>query len=271
MRPYTLVILLLAALAGCKPQEGGGSHTLAIIGAVLLDGTGGPPLSDSVVIVAGGRIQSAGPRGSIPIPAEADKIDGSSKFLVPAPVDVWNRPAPPAVSDAQLEAARESHAPAVAAASTQAEAEALVRRGATVFVGMIGDTESLDAEFVARLRDLRVVFAPALASSGARAALDVARHNTASLFRAGVPIAVASRGGDLYRELDELSAAGIPALDVIVAATRNGAMALHQLDRRGTIQAGKPADLMLLSKNPGEDTRNLRGGRVMLAGEWVQY
>src|SRR6266481_2722844 len=177
MRPYVFVILLLAALAGCKPQEGGGgSHTLAIIGAVLLDGTGGPPLSDSVVIVAGGRIQSAGRRGSIPIPAEADKIDGSSKFLVPAPVDVWNRPAPPAVSDAQLEAARESHAPAIAAASTQAETEDLVRRGATAFVGMIGDTEALDPEFVSRLRDLRVVFAPALASYGAGAALDVARH-----------------------------------------------------------------------------------------------
>ena len=90
------------------------------------------------------------------------------------------------------------------------------------------------------------------------------------LFRAGVPIAVASHGGDLYREMDALAAAGIPALDVLVAATRNGAIALHQLDQRGTIQAGKSADLIVLPKNPGEDTRNLRGGRVMQSGEWVR-
>ena len=58
------------------------------------------------------------------------------------------------------------------------------------------------------------------------------------------------------REAEQLAAAGIPPLDVIVAATRNGAAALHDRDA-GTIQAGKRANLLLLSANPGEDIRNL--------------
>jgi imidazolonepropionase-like amidohydrolase len=272
MRGRFALLLLLAIFCGCSSRdnsrEATSGHTLAIIGAVLLDGTGAPPLSDSVVIIAGGRIQAAGRRGSIPIPADADKIDGSGRYVVPAPVDVWDRAMPPALSTAQLEAAREAHAPAIAAVSTAAEAEKLVRGGATVLVGMIHDTGSLDPEFVRSLRDLRVIFAPALASSGG--AGENAKRNTERLFRAGVPIAVASASGDIYREMDALSAAGIPAIDVIVAATRNGAMALHQLEERGTIEAGKRADLLVLSKNPGEDISNLRGGREMRAGQWVR-
>ena len=63
----------------------------AIIGAVLIDGQAGPPVSNSVVVVAGDRIRAAGAASTVPIPAEADKIDGSGKFLVPRPVDVYPR------------------------------------------------------------------------------------------------------------------------------------------------------------------------------------
>ena len=262
------IALPLLALCACASREGGG-HTQAIVGAVLWDGAGGPPLSDSVVIVADGRIRAAGAHGSIAIPAEADKIDGSGKYMVPEPVDVWNGAASPAVTETQLESARESHTAAIAAATTPAETEALVNRGATAFVGMFRGPQEIDPEFLARMRNLRIVFAPALSSAGAD--LETVKQNTLRMFRVGIPIAAASRGNDLYREADLLSEAGIPAGDVIVCLTQNGAMALHELDQRGTIQAGKRADLLLLSANPGEDTRNLRrvAGR-MRAGEWIK-
>ena len=85
-----LVFCLLAALTGCKPNEV--SKTKAIIGAVLIDGNGGPPITDSVVVVAGSRIRSAGLRANVPIPADSDKINGSGKFLVPGLIDLYSRP-----------------------------------------------------------------------------------------------------------------------------------------------------------------------------------
>jgi imidazolonepropionase-like amidohydrolase len=63
----------------------------------------------------------------------------------------------------------------------------------------------------------------------------------------------------------------MPPLDVIVAATRNSAAALQELAQTGTIEAGKRADLLLLSANPGEDIRNLRKIALrMSAGVWVK-
>jgi imidazolonepropionase-like amidohydrolase len=64
----------------------------AIIGAVLIDGNGGPPITDSVVVISGSRIRSAGLRANVPIPAEADKINGSGKFLVPGLIDLHIHP-----------------------------------------------------------------------------------------------------------------------------------------------------------------------------------
>jgi len=299
--PFRAVLaLLLLSLCACKPPEG--SHPKAIIGALLIDGAGGPPLSNSVVVVSDDRIRAAGARSNVEIPAEADKIDGSAKFVVPLLVDICDSAAPPglihpanpeearaqvaelaarkvgaihfgqtdrATVEAALEAARAAGIPVTGHVSTQAGARLLVDNGASSLVGMIRDTEELDAAFVARLRDLRIVIAPALANAGS--SLEVARRNTRRLFQAGVPLAVASEGGDPIHEAELLVEAGVPPLDAIVAATHNGAMALGQLEQRGTIEAGKRADLLLLSANPGEDIRNLR--RVvlrMVAGEWVR-
>jgi imidazolonepropionase-like amidohydrolase len=290
-RPDTISItLLLFCLCACKPQEA--ARPKAIVGAILLDGQGGPPMSDSVVVVAGGRIESAGPRSSVTIPQGADTVDGSSRYLVPAPIDVCRQATPPGmiraltpedarsqvadaiarrhkvlhaaslaplVAQAAMEAARAASVPVIAHISTEAEAETMLAAGASGFVGMIRDRE-VDPSFTARLRDLRIFFAPALGSSVQ--GLDVAQRNTLRLFQAGVPIAVASLGGNYMHEAELLAAAGIPPLDVLVAATRNSAAAMGVLADRGTIEPGKLADLLLLSANPGEDIRNLQ--RVFL-------
>jgi len=60
-------------------------------------------------------------------------------------------------------------------------------------------------------------------------------------------------------------------MDAIVAATRNGALALRKGDEIGTVEPGRLADFMLVSANPLEDVRNLRKiDRLMLNGEWVE-
>src|SRR5437868_15466218 len=93
MTPRFALICLSISLCGCAPTPE--SHSKAFLGAVLIDGTGGPPLSNSIVLTAADRIRAAGPRSSIPIPSEADKIDGSGKCIVPTPVDACDRADPP--------------------------------------------------------------------------------------------------------------------------------------------------------------------------------
>jgi imidazolonepropionase-like amidohydrolase len=300
----TGLLVLFLALTACKPPED--SHAKAIIGAVLIDGSGGPPLSNSVVVVVEGRIRDAGRQGEVPVSAETNKSDGSSRYLVPALIDispaagadafrapgpanveearaaigrgaaqkpatiqVWPSGMPPAHLEALLEAARADGIAIAGHPQTQAEAQLLVQHGASILIGMIRDTESLDPLFVTRLRDLRIVYAPELNQIPA-ADLSRAQHNTARLFAAGVPLAVSSGGGDPVAECEMLARAGVPPLDVIVAATLNGARALGQSDR-GSIEAGKRADLLLLAANPGEDIGNLRRvSRRMTNGEWAR-
>jgi hypothetical protein len=60
-----------------------GSNPVAIVGARLIDGTGAPPVSDSVVLVDGGRIRAAGARAAVNIPKNARIIDASGKSVLP--------------------------------------------------------------------------------------------------------------------------------------------------------------------------------------------
>jgi imidazolonepropionase-like amidohydrolase len=59
----------------------------AIVGATLWDGTGSPAIPHAVVIVRGGRIACAGPRARCPIPAGAEQVDGTGRFLLPGLID----------------------------------------------------------------------------------------------------------------------------------------------------------------------------------------
>jgi imidazolonepropionase-like amidohydrolase len=262
--PRIRLILLLFLLCGCKPATDE-SRMKAIIGAVLMDGSGGPPVTNSVVVIAGDRIRASGPASTVLIPALADKINGSGKFLVPAPVDISNA-ASSAVflsnkNEAEFEKVRETHAPLVARIATLADARFAVDNGATALIGMIRDTEAIEPDFLTRLRDLKIVVAPALLQAGAD--LAIAQRNTLRMFRAGVPIALATGGGDPVREAELLSDAGIPPMDMIVVMSRNSRTALRLPEGR--------AELLLLSANPAEDIRNLRKVALRIrAGEIVQ-
>jgi hypothetical protein len=57
--------------------------TLALIGGTLIDGTGAPPLKDSAVVIQNGRILSAGPRGKVALPKNAQVLDVTGKTVIP--------------------------------------------------------------------------------------------------------------------------------------------------------------------------------------------
>jgi imidazolonepropionase-like amidohydrolase len=67
--------------------------------------------------------------------------------------------------------------------------------------------------------------------------------------------------------MEAMQAAGVPAAEVIVMSTRNGARAMDRLDDFGTLESGKIADLLVLGGDPSEDVANFRTiESVMRAG-----
>ena len=54
---------------------------LAITGATLIDGRGGPPIPNATVLIENGRIRAVGP--ALPIPAKATVLDAHGKWLLP--------------------------------------------------------------------------------------------------------------------------------------------------------------------------------------------
>lgn len=63
------------------------NHVVAIVGATLIDGLGGAPLIDSVVIIRGDKIGAVGKRNAITIPSGAEVIDAKGLSLLPGLID----------------------------------------------------------------------------------------------------------------------------------------------------------------------------------------
>ena len=80
-------VVVLAESQSGRTAPGSGQKVLVLRGGLLVDGTGGTPLSNPVVVIAGGRIQSVGREGSTPIPAGAEVIDTAGKTILPGLVD----------------------------------------------------------------------------------------------------------------------------------------------------------------------------------------
>ena len=93
--------------------------------------------------------------------------------------------------------------------------------------------------------------------------LPALRENLRRLHAAGVPVAL---GTDMWAfpglgvsiEMDLYVHAGLSPLDALRAATRTAARSLGIDADRGTLEAGKRADFLVLFANPLEDVRNVR-------------
>jgi len=79
--PVACLVAMLV-MAACEPA--GQAPLTAIVGATLVDGSGGAPVEDSVILIAGAAIVAAGPRATVSLPARAVKVDGRGKYAVPA-------------------------------------------------------------------------------------------------------------------------------------------------------------------------------------------
>lgn len=96
-RVVTLFIIFLALFFGADAQKiitevnsseiAKGQSVIAIINTRIIDGNGGAPIENGCVIVANGIITETGPMDKVKIPANASKVDGAGKSLLPGFID----------------------------------------------------------------------------------------------------------------------------------------------------------------------------------------
>jgi len=97
-----------------------------------------------------------------------------------------------------------------------------------------------------------------------RKAFETVLLNVKRVYDAGIPVVlgtdsgaqpVRAQGFSEHHELELLVKAGLTPLEAITVATRNGARLLRISEQTGTLEPGKRADFMVLSKNPVTDIK----------------
>ncbi|MGK3959744.1 amidohydrolase family protein [Sorangium sp. So ce118] len=264
------------------------AHSVAIVGATLVDGRGGPPVRDAVVVVRGDRVVAAGARGATDVPAGAEVVPGAGLSVLPGLIDahfhldgddglpglflqrgVTSLSAPGQWVEAYDAARTLGPVPRLflagprldGPARARPERAALVRYAAAptlaLFERRVGDEGATEAQVLGF--ESRMKLDGAARRAGVR--LVVGSHGTAPR---------AERGWAYQREMERLVESGLPPMEVLVAGTLANARFLRIDDRLGSIQPGKLADLVLIEGDPLADIRAMRRVKqVMLNGRWV--
>ena len=81
------IVVLFAVVLKPAPALDAQPGAIAVTGATLIDGNGGVPVADAVIVVSDGRITAAGPRASVTVPPGARVIDATGKFVTPGFID----------------------------------------------------------------------------------------------------------------------------------------------------------------------------------------
>jgi imidazolonepropionase-like amidohydrolase len=233
-----LLALLLCACGDSLPPQNARPVT-TIVGAKLIDGSGAPPIEDSVIVVDGTRIRTVGPRSHTPAPKGVEIVDGMGKTVIPGLVD----------PHAHYSADR---------AGMERALRAQLYFGITA-VRICGAETEAQLATIADQKAGRIT-GPRLYT--AEPGFSHPKDETAEQRRPG---------SGTHDELASLVEAGQPPLEAIRAATRSAAETLAGGGAEfGAIEAGKIADLILLDADPLEDIGNTRKiSRVMQAGKWL--
>ncbi len=81
---FAVALVVLCPLPCLAAQE----KSIAILHARLIDGLGGPPVEDSVVILQGNKVEYAGPANAAKVPQGSQIIDGKGKTVMPGLADM---------------------------------------------------------------------------------------------------------------------------------------------------------------------------------------
>ncbi|HEX6433628.1 MAG TPA: hypothetical protein VFZ87_05285, partial [Gemmatimonadales bacterium] len=87
IRRSCLPALLTVAAGVALACKAGAPDGIALAGATVIDGSGGPPLTDAVVVVRRGKIESVGTRAGFQLPSRTSEIDMRGRWIIPGLID----------------------------------------------------------------------------------------------------------------------------------------------------------------------------------------
>jgi len=82
--PAAAWLLTACLLAGCRRAPPDGT---ALLGATLIDGSGGPALPDAAIVVRRGRIESVGTRADFQLPPRTTVVELNGRWIIPGLID----------------------------------------------------------------------------------------------------------------------------------------------------------------------------------------
>jgi Amidohydrolase family len=108
--------------------------------------------------------------------------------------------------------------------------------------------------------------------SPAHKLMTASMDNLSRMYQAGIPIAMGTDAGNpgtahgpsVYREMELMQQAGMPARAVLASSTIIAAKALALEKEVGSIEPGKRADLVVFDADPASDIRNARQVRLVM-------
>jgi hypothetical protein len=80
LKQVSLFVLLLLGACEKKPAV----RLKVLVGATTIVATGARPIDDSIIVIAGTKIQSVGMRKDVPVPNASDRTDLTGAWIVPA-------------------------------------------------------------------------------------------------------------------------------------------------------------------------------------------
>src|ERR1700704_174261 len=80
---YLLCVAALVWIFSGNATHAQQTAALVIEGGTLIDGNGGAPVPDTVVVIQGNKIATVGRKGQTNYPANAQVIKADGKFIVP--------------------------------------------------------------------------------------------------------------------------------------------------------------------------------------------
>lgn len=89
-RSLLLLICILAAASCAAPAQGRpviAKDALVVWNGTLVDGSGGPPVADAVVVIADGKVVAAGPRQDVAAPEGGRWLDAGGGTIMPGVID----------------------------------------------------------------------------------------------------------------------------------------------------------------------------------------